>query len=894
MRKALGAAALILVLGIFGAAQAATLKEVRLRPGPRATELLLALEGPVGSRVERAGGSLLVRLPGAQAAPGVSGGDLSDERVESVKVEKAGSGLVVRVRPRPGKPLGYVHLKTSSGVSLRLFADAPGREPAKTEPVVTKGPEAKKPEVKPTKPKAVVAKASPAKKPPPKKPSKTALAKKVGPQAATPAAEPKPPAKALEPKTPKHIESPPSLAAAAASGKPATTLPVKEELAELPEGGPDIGGLLPGTRPRRDDLARKLPVSRESQAAYDEASLRLKAQGYQEALSLFRKLEADFPGTLAAAKAAYRGADCLYGLAGAQEKSEEAVQGYLRAISKWPLGDEIGRAYLQIGRLYQIGGYEYEALGYLGLAIKHQPDSIYALLAYLSRGDLYFKRGKYREAAGEFTQVGRRFPNSAKVREANFKLVRSLFALRDFEGVELAYQEMKVRWPETFATDPQLLRYIGETYFQLGDYNRCREFLFYVLNIYPDSAANHLLLSKIGDSYLAQGRPLEAAKLYRLLIQTYPETDGARLAKMRLAENDVAEGNRLVDGLASGDNRLGELKLYEEVAASGGTTAQRAKVRIGLWHYWRRDYLKAAETLQQLLVRETLPQDLAQVCRYAIAESLFRQVHTYYQQGRYGDAVKLHGAWEKWFEGGQRAEVFYFLGECYRRSQLPREAGQLFLRAQSLPWREDRRQETLYSLGLARLETGEYVMAARNLREAAETFPDHPWRPAALRALGKAHYLSGRYQEAVMALEEALRYSGELAARAHDARLMGMALMEIKEPERAVAAFQDSLSTATTASDVPQQADASLELGNALYVLQRWDEAARAYRRVAQLAPGRPAAQQALYKAGKCYLALNRRQEAAQAFGAGAQGEGGVWKKASAQMLDGLNLGAMP
>lgn len=889
MRKALGAAVLILALATSGTALGATLKEVRLRPGPRASELILVLDRPVLSRVQRSGEAVVLCLPDTGLGAGAATGGLADERVQAVSVEQAPGGeLAVRVRPKAGLRLGYVHLREAATITVRLFQDAPAAPPgapeqaAQTAKAASPGPKAKKP----SKAQAKVQ----AKKPAPQQKAVSQAA--PAPRETASSSKPEPP----KPQQPKPKEPPPLLAARPEeAAEPAAQ--AKEELAELPGDGPDIGGLLPGTRPRRDELARRLTTTRESQAAYEAASLKLKAKDYQEALGLFRKLETDFPGTLQASRSAFRAADCLYGLATASGKGAEgaegAIQAYLAAVSKWPLQDEVGRAYLQIGRLYQMGGYEYEALGYLGLAIKHQPDSVYALLAYLSRGDLYFKKGKYREAAAEYTEVGRRFPNSAQVREANFKLVRSLFALRDFEGVERAYGEMRQRWPETFATDPELLRYIGETYFQQGDYTRCRQFLFYVLNIYPDSGTNHLLLAKIGDSFMAEGRPLEAAKIYKLVVSTYPGTEGAHLAQMRLAENDVAEGKRLIDGLASGDNRLGELKLYEELAASGGTTAQKAKVRIGLWHYWRRDYLKAAEVLQQLLTRESLPEDLAKTCRYAIAESLFRQVRTYYQQGRYKDAVKLHGAWGEWFEGGERAELYYYLGECFRRSHLAQEAAELFLKAQGRPWREDRRQETLYGLGLARLEMGDYLAAARNLREAAEAFPDHPWRSAALRALGRAYYLGGKHDQAVMALEEGLRHSTEMSAKARDCQLLGLALMELKDYQRAAAAFQEAISAGKTAgSDARQQAAASLELGNALYNLQRWDEAIRAYRYVAQLAPGSPEAQQALYKTGKSYLAVGRRQEAAEAFRAGAEGESGIWKKASAQMLGGINLGA--
>ncbi len=906
MHKALGAAGLTLALficqPISGAAlQAAVLTGVRLTGGPQATEVSLALDGRCAYSVGREGaGALEVRLPGAQAAPGLSTAGLSDERVKGVKVEASAGGLVVHIRSAL-TPVGYVHTRSGAGVTLRLFADAPGRE--QTKPKENDKPEAQK-AAKGTPPEAAArVEATKVPKAPAEKPAAKAAkggvrtAEAVKPPAAPPAAE-KP--------APSPLDVPAAAAPAgpakAADSAPAPLLPPQEavgtaarELAELPEAGPELGGLLPGTRPaREDEFLGRLLRTKESEGAYTEALRGLNGRDFSGALERFQAIQAKYARTAAAARAAYRVADCLFALAGSTEAREKARRAYLEAVSKQPLQAEVGRAYLQVGRLYQQGGYDYEALAYYGLTIKQQGDSPYALYAYLHRGDLYYKRGAFRQAQDEYVQVGRRYPNSARVREANFRLVRTLFAQGDYLGVERAYQEMRQRWPETFAADPQLLRYIGETYFQQGQYNQAREFLFYVLNIYPDASSNHLLLCRIADCFLAEGKQREADKLYRLLVSTFPRADGALLARLRQAEGGLAEGRALVDGLASGERRLGDLKLYEELAAGTGPMAQRARVRIGLWHYWRRDYVKAAAVLQHLLVQEkNLAADLARDARYATAEALYRQLRSYYEHARYGEGVKLHATWGKWFEG-DRAETFFYLAECYRCSHLAQDAVRLYLKAQDLSWREDRRPENLYGLGQARLQTGDYAGAAQAFRQLTEVYPGYAGRPEAVRALGRASYLAGRYEAAVSALEEALRFEREPAKRTEDGYRLGLALLGLKDWPRAAAAFQEALSACASAACASSfQADVNLELGNALYAQERWDEAAAAYGRAARLAPGKAASQQALYKAGRCYVAMGRPKEARTAFGEGAAGDKGVWTKASRQMLDGLDMGGL-
>jgi TolA-binding protein len=903
MRKVLSAAALLIVLGTVqlvwvAAPEASVLKGVRLKPGAQASELVLAIDGGAAYSVEREGAATLkVRLPGAEAASGVSGAGLSDERVVSVAVESSGGGLVVRLRGKV-KRLGYLHFRSGGAISVRVFADAPGLEapespkavnPAKEQAKREAASKAAKAEAKRKDKKATArAKAKETKEPAEpssqsKQPEQAKRQAAAAPQKALPQAAPTP-------------QGAPPQAAGAGPFAPLLTLreakaPTKQELPEMPESTPSLGGVLPSAKGQTDELMARLLRSRDSEAAYAGAVARLRARDWTGALSQFRGIQTSYPGTLAAARSAFRIADCLYATAARRDHYEAASKAYLEAVNKWPLKEESPRAYLQIGRLYQLGGYDYEALGYYGLTVKQQPDGAYALYAYLHRGDIYFARGDYRQAQTEYCEVGRRFPNSARVREANFKLVRTLFAQHDFAGVDQAYRQMRARWPETFATDPDLLRYIGETYFQQGDYAHCREFLFYVLNIYPDSATNHLILCRIGDSFLLAGKQREAEKIYRLLTSTFPGTEGAQVARMRLAEGGLAEGRALIDGLASGERRLGDSKVYEEIAGGTNETAQRARMRLALWSYWRRDYLKAAQALTQLLQDKGLSREVAADCRYGVSEALYRQLKSYFDQGRYSEAARLQGTWGAWMEG-ERAETFYYLGESLRRLHLAQDAARALTKAQGMPWREDRRQETLHALGLARLETGEYAEAVRVLRQLSEAYPGYPWRPEVLRSLGKAQYLSGRYQEAVASLEEALRLKQGTTTRAEDCYSLGLALMGLKDYARAAAAFQEALSAgAAYGGQRPSQAEASLQLGNALYALQRWEGAAAAFNQVVRAAPGTTEAQQAAYKAGRCYVALGRPKDASASFGRGAAGNDGIWRKASTQMLDGMDIG---
>jgi tetratricopeptide (TPR) repeat protein len=142
-------------------------------------------------------------------------------------------------------------------------------------------------------------------------------------------------------------------------------------------------------------------------------------------------------------------------------------------------------------------------------------------------------------------------------------------------------------------------------------------------------------------------------------------------------------------------------------------------------------------------------------------------------------------------------------------------------------------------------ERGKAAMAAGRFAEAAELYTEIvralPDEPGMLLNLGMALCMAGRPAEAVAPLEAALKRRPDLAPAS---LFLGKARMDLGRPAQAVKPLETFLAAQ------PDNADARRMLAEALFGVRRLEEAARAYRKLAEQAPQDP---KAWYGLGRSY-----------------------------------------
>ncbi len=212
---------------------------------------------------------------------------------------------------------------------------------------------------------------------------------------------------------------------------------------------------------------------------------------------------------------------------------------YEDAISRFPTSEYVPDAVFSIGNLYFYLKNYYEALGYYSLVLKKDKDSILRVKALMQKVKVLLMRNKKEDALSaldELETITSEYPNLSERIEAKKEKAKILYEMNKFSKSLKTLDDLKKEDPENIYKHPEISLYLGYNYYQLGDNQKARENLYRYYNTCPEKEINHLVLNQIGDTYRNEGLIQDAVKFYRMVLERYPNTDGAIISKIRLAE----------------------------------------------------------------------------------------------------------------------------------------------------------------------------------------------------------------------------------------------------------------------------------------------------------------------------------------------------------------------
>ncbi len=201
------------------------------------------------------------------------------------------------------------------------------------------------------------------------------------------------------------------------------------------------------------------------------------------------------------------------------------------------------------------------------------PGSENAVRAYWRMGQIYGQLKLYTESIGSFTRVMKRHPESVFVLPARLGIARTYRAARQWENASVAYETVRrlplsltdldavlfeqadVMYhmdnfnraydnyilgekgrPGYWGQDPMALFQFSESAYRTGRYGQARELYMAFHNVYVhklgDVEARALALSRIGDTWRAEGRAEAAEKAYVLASWANKGVPGAKGSKL--------------------------------------------------------------------------------------------------------------------------------------------------------------------------------------------------------------------------------------------------------------------------------------------------------------------------------------------------------------------------
>ncbi|MEW6667028.1 MAG: tetratricopeptide repeat protein [Thermodesulfobacteriota bacterium] len=485
--------------------------------------------------------------------------------------------------------------------------------------------------------------------PPEKAPEKPAVTAPVTAQAQLPEigrGEPK--AEEKEEKVP--VQDPPGAQQGVSPADPVSVVRMKISK-DLPARSP---GETPPTRGLRPPEA----------FLYGRIRGAMETMDYQKGLVLIEEFMRQFPDSPLSRDMSFLAADCRFALMEAGDKSllPKVLQGYQDALAGAPASERAGGALVKMAQANLLAGNDQEAMGHLGMAIGQAPEGTHVPQALVLRGQVCLRTNQVEKAIQDFKAVMERYPSSPFADEARYGVAGYFHGVGLYDQAEKRLREIDASKPRFYLDHPGYLLLRARNAFYQKNYDRAREYYFRALNVGQQPEGPDLLLSHIGDTYYHQSQEREAGKFYRMAVEYYPESEGASIAKLRMASQGTG------------------ITAYEEIHRKNinKPIGDLALLEMAARFYAQGEYPLAVETLKKLMGKSGQP-DIQREARQLYFRSAERQIRRLYDAKELEQLIAYYQSADPVLTGNVDPEILLLVGEALHHQQRHGEAISLFL-----------------------------------------------------------------------------------------------------------------------------------------------------------------------------------------------------------------------
>lgn len=474
---------------------------------------------------------------------------------------------------------------------------------------------------------------------------------------------------------------------------------------------------------------------------------------------------------------------------------------YEDAINRFPTSPYVPDALLAIGNLcLKIKNY-YEALAYYNLVFKKHKDSVAAVRALMQKVKLFLLKEKRKEALSILEYVVFRYPGSSEETEAKIEMSKLLYEMSSFSTSIDILSELRITNPENIYQYPEISLYLGYNYYELGDNVKARENLLRFYNSYPEKKKNHLILTKIADSYRDEGLTGDAAKFYQLVIERHPETEGALISLIRLAELQEKGELEIERGIALSARIIGKeiglpREIYEDIMNNilnkdkENPLAQLALFKLAILYQNEKYYDKSLKALKELLKKYPRT-SLKKECKHALAKAIKGILKEEMKEERYTNIINIYQRERELFSLLSSPDPFLTVARASIHFNLQDMATDMFMRADPLLPDKEKPPDLLFFISKDLFKKNKLKGALSRLNLLIENYPTDKNTPYAYQLKGKILFKQKRYPQAVEMFSSALRFR---LKRCEKTRILvdeARALMRCNRNEKALKATRE-------------------------------------------------------------------------------------------------------
>ncbi|MFH1674170.1 MAG: tetratricopeptide repeat protein [Pseudomonadota bacterium] len=504
------------------------------------------------------------------------------------------------------------------------------------------------------------------------------------------------------------------------------------------------------------------------------------------------------------------------------EHIQEIAKNYEAANRKFSGSVYVPAATLILANTYfKLQNY-YESLAYYNILCSRHKDDECAPEARFQLGKVYLMINKPEKAISAFQAVAEQYPRTFFAIKSKMEAAKVFFEMNRFKKSLSIWSGISQSDPDSVYEMPDILIYIGNNYYQLGQYRNARDALLRAINIHPDIASKHPILPRIADTYYELGAKESAYKFYNLAIKEYPESDGALISSIRLASRYKKKEDEKISllppiGSDSSDYHFysNPQELYENIITrhSDNPISQFIMLKIAILQQQDEEYEASINTIKRILKKYSLTGLEKDVLQDSY-KALFKQE---IKKQNYITILNHYERDKDFLDASDRPEIFLAIGEAYRELCLHNSAFSMFQKANKFFLEEDRPPELLFGLGESLFRNSDLKTAQRLFADLVQKYPGYKDVPFAYYRIGQILLREKKYNEAKKNLEIALaNYHNELS-RADIVASIAETLKGMKKYNQAITRFKEAITLLTKQNSFEDLYDAYISLGG-LYI----------------------------------------------------------------------------
>ena len=554
----------------------------------------------------------------------------------------------------------------------------------------------------------------------------------------------------------------------------------------------------------------------------------------------------------------------------------ELTERYRDAISRFPDSPFTGDAMLRMGKLYhQMKNYA-EAQGYYNLALKSSPpDSSVALDAKLYTAIIFRLKGREQEAETLLQSVIDSATDFSLKSQAIMEYAKILYDQNAFQSSLDELLGLVEMDGDAIFRLPEVALYMGNNHFQLGHNTLARKQLFQYYNSSPDSEENHLILARIGDTYLRDGRILDAVKFFLFVCKRYPGTRGANISWIRLAEQQ--EANPEVDSLIP----LSSRQIYEKVHGffmekdESDPLAKLALLKLGVLYQKEKAYEQSLKSLKTLFSYK--PQGaLRENGTYALQQTLQSMLITERDNGNSEKLIAIYEQEKELIHLLFFSEPIYLLvARAYLDLGLKEKGVVEFQRMDGLLPDTEKPEDLLYFVGRQAYWDQEMDKARERLTLLLKNYPGGKYVGDATLLMAEIFFKQKAYDKAMDLFDAALKYDLSRCRRTKLLLHLAEAALKTNERKRALSAAREAEKNHGSCDDVSGYLGD--EIGDLFFELGETDKAMAVFKRLVDMEQTQVEKASLKYKIAHCLERLGQNQESLVYYEEVAELEDSFW-----------------